>query len=173
MAFYSTSITKLSICHFIFDLKKIKEQTYELDSPVSNPLKILGPHKVSKKNFRVKYKTHNLTRWIKIKLKKTNKVIRQNTIYQITIKNIRLPIYYGQKQNVRVHLFTLGDPNQNLEFICLPSVTRARIQSSFVYPRWPEPEYQNSFVYPRWPEPEYQKPLFFTDGTVRNYSLLS
>ena len=143
--------------YFIFYMKKIKEQTYELDSPVSNPLKILGPHKVSKKNFRVKYKTHNLTRWIKIKLKKTNKVIRQNTIYQI-IKNIRLPIYYGQKQNIRVHLFTLGDPSQNSEFIYLPSVTQTRIQ--------------NSFVYLRWPDPICQKPLFFTDGIVRNYSPL-
>ena len=29
-------------------------------------------------------------------------------------KNIRLPIYYGQKQNIIVHLFTLGDPSQNI-----------------------------------------------------------
>ena len=49
-------------------------------------------------------------------------------------KNIRLPIYYGQKQNVRVHLFTLGDPSQNSEFICLPSVTRARISEFICLP---------------------------------------
>ena len=63
LVFYSTSIAKLSICLFCFlSEKKLKEQTYELDSPVSNPLKILGSHKVFKKNFRVKYETHNLTR---------------------------------------------------------------------------------------------------------------
>ena len=50
-------------------------------------------------------------------------------------KSIHLPIYDGQKQNERVHLFTLGDPNQNSEFICLFLMTRARISESVILHR--------------------------------------